>query len=264
MKKIFLIPAMLIPVLLTAQLKEFIVEAGAQRTLTSTERTLSLKTLSLGDNATIIIPPTMDGWTVTATDASIGNNVRIIGVGVNGYNGMPGTTGINGQNYCLAGYPGGKGGNGTYGTPGKNVSLNLKIRSIGKLTVSVKGGNGGNGGNGGYGGQGGKGTCTCNAGTGGTGGGGGNAGMGGNGGNVSITYSKIGNVDVSSSNFIVENTGGSGGYGGLGGAGGAGGAASGCTDPKGLKSVTGSPGLPGAGGSGMLGGKNGTTTIKAL
>jgi len=247
---------------LTAQETEFIVAAGTQRTLTSAERTLSVKKFSLGDNVTIIIPAHMDGWTVTATDAAIGKNVKIIGQANVGFPGVGAMTPASAP-ACSTGYTAANGTHGQPGSPGKNVSLNLNIKSIGTLTIEVIGGKGGNGGAGGNGGKGGNATCTCNAGKGGNGGNGGFPGNGGAGGNVSIVYTKVGNVSVSNSNFIIRNIGGLHGLGGYGGAGGQGGAGGGCSDPKALVKPAGAAGLNGARASDGQPGRNGITTIKA-
>ena len=263
MRKIFLIPAILFSAIAIAQQSEFVVAAGTQRTLTTAERTINVKNFVLGDNATIIIPSNLDGWTVTATDASIGTNVKIIGGGTNGSNGANGSMGANGQP-CKIGATGMNGGYGYNGTTGKNVSLNLKIRKIGTLEVAVPGGNGGTGGAGGRGGNGGNATCLCNGGNGGYGGSGGRGGNGGNGGTVSITYSKLGNVTISNSSFIVSNKGGTAGFGGAAAVGGQGGTTGGCTDPKAIVRTAGSIGFSGGPGYSGTAGKNGVTTLKAL
>src|SRR5215213_1783887 len=135
MKTLLVLCILLAPLALAAQ-TDLIVPAGTQKTLTPEERILSLKKFSLGDNVTIFIPAGMNGWTVTATDVSIGNNVRIISQGTNGYGGASGGSAGNAPN-CMMGMPGGAGMNGQNGTPGKNISLNLKIRSIGSLTIDV-------------------------------------------------------------------------------------------------------------------------------
>ena len=258
MKKYLLLLLLFAPIALFAQ--DFIVAANAQRTLTPAERTLSVKKFSLGDGAVIIIPAEMNGWTVTATDVSIGNNVKILSVSPGGYSGMNGSPAA-GAPDCRAGMPGMNATNGIAGTPGKGVSLNLKIRNIGSLSILVNGANGGNGGYGGNGGKGGNANCTCNAGNGGYGGKGGNGGNGGAGGNVSIIYSKIGSVTVSNSNFIVQNSGGAAGRGGEGGAGGPGGLGGGCPDSKALVRPGGLAGSTGPRGSNGIPGSNGTTTI---
>ena len=139
MKKLVALLFVFAPFVLTAQ--DFIVAAGAQRTLTPQERTLSLKKLSLGDNAVIIIPPSMNGWTVTATDVTIGNNVRIIGPGNHGYGGSSGGSAIDAHD-CLTGLSGMNATNGAPGLPGKSVSLTLKISRIGSLFIEVNGGMG--------------------------------------------------------------------------------------------------------------------------
>ena len=258
MKNFVLLLLLFAPFALVAQ--DFIVAAGAQRTLTPAERILSLKKFSLGDNAVIIIPAEMNGWTVTATDASIGNNVKILSASPGGYGGMSGSPAASAPD-CRAGMPGMNATNGAAGAPGKNVSFNLKIRSIGSLAIFVNGGNGGHGGFGGNGGKGGNATCSCNAGNGGYGGKGGNGGNGGPGGNVSITYSKIGSVTISNSNFIVQNLGGTAGRGGDGGAGGAGGSGGGCPDSKALVRPGGTAGANGPRGSNGIPGNNGASTI---
>lgn len=254
-----LLVVVLIPLLSFSQ-TDFSVPAGEQRTLTATERSLSLKTFSLGDNCTIVIPPSMDGWTVTAAEATIGTNVTIMGQAVNGTPGPAGATASNGSS-CMAGYNGSSGTIGSNGASGKNISLNLRIKDIGSLTIIANGGIGGNGGPGGRGGNGGNATCTCSGGNGGSGGNGARGGNGGNGGNVSVYYSKVGNADVSNSNFVIRNTGGPGGMGGPAGYGGAGGAVGACTDPKaavqragamGTYGMSGPPGLPGTKGTTIL------------
>ena len=214
--------ALLISFTSFSQQTDFTVAAGVQRTLTAAERTLSLKNLILGDDCTIIIPASMDGWTVTATDATIGKNVKIMGIGLNGNSGAAGYHGVNGV-------------------------------ACGGAT---RGGNGGPGGNGGYA------TCTCNAGPGANGGNGGNGGAGSNGGNVTILYSAIGSTSVSNSNFIIQNTGGRSGMGGFPGPGGAGGAGGGCNDPKALVRQPGAAGQPGIAGASTIQGANGVTVLQ--
>jgi hypothetical protein len=248
---------------LAAQQTDFIVPANTQKVLTSAERTLSVKKFSIGDNATIVIPGTMDGWTVTATDATIGNDVKIIGWSSLGLMGLSGTSGANAPD-CTQGSNGNMGNRGQPGSPGKNVSLNLNIRSIGILTIEVIGGRGGNGGVGGNGGKGGNSTCKCSAGgNGGNGGRGGDGGNSGAGGNVSIIYKTIGNVSVSNSNFTILNSPGQRGLGGNGGAGGQGGAGGGCSDPKALVKPAGAAGQNGARGNDGQNGSNGTAKITA-
>ena len=253
--------ALLISFTSFSQQTDFTVAAGVQRTLTAAERTLSLKNLILGDDCTIIIPASMDGWTVTATDATIGKNVKIMGIGLNGNSGAAGYHGVNGV-ACGGATRGGNGNNGLPGTAGKNVSLTVRIRQIGSLIINVTGGNGGNGGNGGPGGNGGYATCTCNAGPGANGGNGGNGGAGSNGGNVTILYSAIGSTSVSNSNFIIQNTGGRSGMGGFPGPGGAGGAGGGCNDPKALVRQPGAAGQPGIAGASTIQGANGVTVLQ--
>src|SRR6185436_2016934 len=192
MKLFLLINFTLAYISILAQQNDLILPAGAQKTLTPEERILSLKKLSIGDNATIIIPPAVNGWTVTATDVSIGNNVKIISMATHGNAGPSGVSAAASTARCRAGMAGASGMNGQSGLPGRNISLNFRIRAIGSLVIEVNGSEGGNGGNGGNGGKGGDATCTCNGGNGGYGGRGGNGGNGGNGGLVSIVYSKIG------------------------------------------------------------------------
>ena len=91
MKSIVLF-ASLLSIQLFGQQKDFIMMAGSQKTLTLEERTLSVKNLTLGDNSIIIIPASMDGWSVTASEASIGNNVKIIGYTTGGTQGPHGFT----------------------------------------------------------------------------------------------------------------------------------------------------------------------------
>ena len=244
-----------------SQQTDFTVAAGAQRTLTAAERTLSLRNLTLGDDCVILIPASMDGWTVTATDATIGKNVKIIGMGLNGSVGANGSNGANGVT-CTDGWPGVNGSIGMNGSAGKNVSLTLRIRKIESLTVTVNGGNGGNGGMGGKGGNGSNATCSCNAGKGGNAGNGGHGGAGGNGGKVDILYSAIGSASVSNSNFIIQNTGGRGGSGGYPGLIGKGGAGGGCSDPKGAARLAGAAGNPGVQGTLAIQGANGETTLQ--
>lgn len=261
MKTVFFIFVFLISLASFSQQSDFTVAPGTQRTLTPAERTLSLKNFTLGDNCSIIIPPSMDGWTVTATDVTIGKNVQIVGMGAHGGAGTAGITGATGAS-CM---PGGNGGNGSVGVPGghgKNVSLSLRIRNIGSLRVNVIGGNGGFGGQGGYGGRGGSRGCTCDGGTGGNGGNGGRGGDGGNGGTVNITYSPVGSATVSNSNFIVVNTGGRAGTGGIAGTEGAGGSQIACSDPKAQVRSVGANGKPGIPGLTANQGANGVTTLQ--
>lgn len=262
MKTVSLIIVLLISIASLSQQTDFTVAAGVQRTLTAAERTLSLKNLSLGDDCTIIIPASMDGWTVTATDVTIGRNVKIIGTGSNGASGSSGSNASNNPPPCVNGFSGVSGNNGINGTAGKNISLSLRIRKIESLSINATGGNGGNGGNGGSGGKGGNSTCNCNGGPGGNGGNGGRGGTGGNGGAVKILYSSIGSASVSNSNFVVENTGGKGGMNGTAGAGGAGGAGGGCTDPKALVRTAGIPGRTGLVAAPSIQGANGVTTLE--
>lgn len=245
-----------------SQQADFTVAAGVQRTLTDAERTLSLRNFILGDDCTIIIPASMDGWTVTATDVTIGRNAKIIGMGLNG---GPGAAGYNGNSgaSCMPGASGGNGNIGLAGGAGKNVSLSLRIRKIESLLINVGGGNGGSGGNAGFGGKGGNATCTCNAGTGGNGGNGGRGGPGGKGGNVNISYSAIGSVAITNSNFVIQNTGGKSGVGGAAGLAGVGGAGGGCSDPKALVRLAGAAGKSGIPGPLSIQGANGITTLQS-
>ena len=261
MKTTSFILALLISFISFGQQTDFTVAAGVQRTLTAAERTLSVKNLTLGDDCTIIIPASMDGWTVTATDATTGKNVQIIGIGANGGTGNSGPHGSNGAT-CSYGMNGGAGNMGLPGAVGKNVSLTLRIRNIGSLIVTVPGGNGGNGGTGGNGGKGGNSTCTCNAGKGGDGGNGGRGGVGGTGGKVNILYSAIGSASLSNSHFIIQNAGGKSGMGGTAGIGGAGGAGGGCSDPKALARPAGAMGRSGVSGLTSSPGANGVTTLQ--
>ncbi len=261
MKTSFLIFVLVISFTSFGQQTDFTVAAGIQRTLTAAERTLSLKNFILGDDCVIIIPSTMDGWTVTATDVTIGKNVRIIGVGLIGASGNAGLPGSF-TTYCAPGGNGGNGHGGLPGTAGKTVSLTLRIRQIESLTIIVSGGNGGNGGSGGSGGRGGIATCNCNAGAGGNGGNGGASGSGGKGGKVNIVYSGIGSASVSNSNFIIQNAGGRSGMGGISGSGGAGGTGGGCSDPKALARPAGIAGKPGIPGAVAFPGANGVTTLQ--
>ena len=261
MKNVYFILVLLISLPSFSQQTDFTIPAGTQKTLVLAEQTLSLKTFNLGDDCTIIIPSTMSGWTVTADDVTIGKNVRIIGQGTNGASGANGTYGAIGAS-CQMGMNGAVGGNGSNGVPGKNVSLTLRIRKIGSLTINVIGGMAGNGGAGGNGGKGGNATCSCDAGTGGNGGNGGRGGNGGSGGNVTILYSSIGNVAVSNSNFIIQNFGGANGMGKNGGYAGYGGTGGGCSDPKALvrpAGASGKNGIPGLQGSR---GANGVTVLQ--
>lgn len=261
MKCVLFVSMSLFSILSFCQQTDFIVSAGTQRTITPAERTLSLKTLSLGDNCTVIIPASMDGWSVTASDVVIGSNVKIIGQGIHGVSGSNGGSAASSA-ACMSGMSGAPGSNGLSGSAGKNVFMNLRIRKIGSLSVNVNGGNAGNGGKGGNGGAGGNATCSCNAGTGGNGAFGGRGGNGGNGGNVTISYSVIGNSIVENSQFVIQNSGGTKGVGGSGGAGGAGGAGGGCSDPKAAIKPAGLPGRGGAQGVTGLPGANGVATLQ--
>jgi hypothetical protein len=221
---------------LLTQAQDLTIASGTTKTLTAVERTLTLHKLVLGDNCTIIIPATLDGWTVTADDAQIGTNVKILGSGISGINGVKGTDGVNTTTSCQLGIQGANGVKGGIGTNGKNVLLHLRLRSLGSLQINVNGGNGGKGGNGGFGGKGGPSKCSttanlnggCDGGTGGKGGNGGIGGTGGNGGNIKIEYKAIGNTTININNIIVTNNGGVAGLGGSPGAGGLGGQGTTC------------------------------------
>ena len=254
--KIIVLLASLLSIQLFGQQKEFIMMPGSQKTLTPEDRTLSVRTFTLGDNCIIIIPPTMDGWTVTAAEASIGTNVKIIGQMTAGTFGYSGVSAANSMT-CTQGMSGVAGSNGSAGSAGKNVFMNLRLRKMGTLLITVNGAPGGGGGQGGNGGAGGDATCTCNAGAGGNGGNGGRGGNGGNGGTVTISFSPMGSITVNNNNFVVENNGGQAGKGGTAGTGGRGGNLT-CTDPKAVKR------LPGVMGRNGMPGADGTAGIKGV
>ena len=97
--------------------QDLTIAAGTTKTLTPGERTLTLKKLTIGDNATIIIPAEMTGWTVNATDVTIGNNVRIIGHVTHGSHGYGGLTAASSAD-CRQGMSGSAAGGGLPGTAG--------------------------------------------------------------------------------------------------------------------------------------------------
>ena len=67
--------------LIKLKAQDFIVAPGVTKTLTTSDRNLNVHKLILGDNSTILIPPSMTGWDVIADDVVIGQNVKIIGIG---------------------------------------------------------------------------------------------------------------------------------------------------------------------------------------
>lgn len=240
-----------------AQAQDLVIAAGTTKTLTAAERTMTLRKLTIGDNAVIVIPASMDGWTVVADDVSIGMNVRIVGNGVNGNSGTNGNHAVHATQPCVNGLAGQLGTPGVNGTNGKMIELRLKIRSFGSLNVSVVGGHGGNGGRGGMGGNGGTARCAtsgtaCRGGAGGKGGNGAAGGRGGAGGSAKIEYRKIGNITIDPAKIVVNTLGGNGGAGGSPGAGGLGGRAVTCTfssnQSAGPNGLTGTPGVPGSNG----------------
>ena len=238
--------------------QELIIPAGKTKTLTDSERNLSLQKLVLGDNVTIIIPASLDGWTVTANDVTIGNNVKILGDGAYGEHGLTGSSGniatINSTRVIIR--SGGDGGN---GSTGKIIELNLKIRSIGSLMINVNGGNGGNGGNGRNGSKGQDATCSFPARNGGNGGSGGRGGNGGDGGTVNIKYQVIGDISLTNDKFIIKTEGGKAGYGGGPGIGGPGGFGITCRNGN---QAPGFPGSSGWSGPDGVPGKNGSSSIE--
>jgi hypothetical protein len=155
--------------------------------------------------------------------AILGNHCVIDGEGIHGKPGMPAKAhGIPRGGPCQIGLPGRNGMRGLDGGPGIDLFLYIdKLRSTGRLTVILSGGNGGDGGNGATGGGGNPGTVHCNGGNGGRGGNGGDGGHGGNGGNLTVggndqvvVRALIGNQ------ILVLNRSGNYGYGGISGPGG--------------------------------------------
>jgi hypothetical protein len=155
--------------------------------------------------------------------AILGNHCVIDGEGIHGKPGKPAKAhGIPQGGPCQTGLAGRNGLRGLDGGPGTDLFLYIdKIRSTGRLTIILSGGNGGNGGDGATGGGGNPGTVHCHGGDGGRGGDGGSGGYGGNGGNLTVggtdqimVRSLIGNQ------IVVLNRGGNYGYGGISGPGG--------------------------------------------
>jgi hypothetical protein len=155
--------------------------------------------------------------------AILGNHCVIDGAGIQGKAGQHGKQyGVPNGGPCSPGLTGRNGMRGLDGGPGIDLFLYIdKIRSTGRLTIILSGGDGGHGGDGGTGGGGNPGTVHCNGGNGGTGGNGANGGNGGMGGSLTLggndmvlIKSMIGNQ------IVVLNRGGNYGYGGISGPGG--------------------------------------------
>jgi hypothetical protein len=156
---------------------------------------LGLETLILEDGATLKIVGHNNIFALTAKDAYIGQDVKIIAAG------LPGETGKAGKNAnadprenddCSHGESGGDGQNGGVATSGKNITLQLGLSHFGSLSIDVSGGEGGDGGKGGDGRDFSQYDCSSKhktAANGGNAGSGGAGGNGGNGGNVQLSYS---------------------------------------------------------------------------
>lgn len=170
---------------------DFIVKKGETFEITpAVTLNVHYNRLILEDEATLIVR--VPDVKFNAGELKIGNNVVIMGNGVNGVDGKsPADKG--GVGLGNGGWPGDNGGAGTDGTTGANVAFVAgTLRPIGSnLRVELRGGQGGDGGAGGAGGRGGSAECHQRAGDGGNGGNGGPAGRGGDGGKFSIKFSSF-------------------------------------------------------------------------
>ena len=123
--------------LIKLKAQDFIVAPGVTKTLTTSDRNLNVHKLILGDNSTILIPPSMTGWDVIADDVVIGQNVKIIGIGSAGKPGSNGAKGASATQNCQLGGNGQNGVIGLNGAAGKSINLKLRIRSFGNLHIQV-------------------------------------------------------------------------------------------------------------------------------
>lgn len=134
---------------------------------------------------------------MSAREARFGNNCSIEAAGFDGRSYGPNTYVPPIVNQCDSGWPGGHGPNGENGVSGRNVKMQIGLRTLGGLRINTRGGRGGNGGAGGIGGQGGGARCVlCRGGGGGPGGNGGNGGRGGDAGQITFIWSPLAGFKV--------------------------------------------------------------------
>ena len=236
---------------------------GSTRQVTSiNDLPIEVDYFILGENSTLVIDISeVSRWRLTAAEAYIGKNVRIVGKQGMIAQAARGANGRHASADCKAGSGGGKGQSGKDGSDGLSLFFSIGIVSFGSLEVDVSGGVGQQGGKGGKGGNGGKADISelCKGGDGGRGGDGGDGGDGSDGGVVEITWWEV--EDGLSKDQIREKLatslrviaqGGTGGDKGEGGPRGEGGPSK-CTDlllakicrGSGSAGARGSPGVPG-------------------
>lgn len=198
---------------------ELTIIAGGKREIRKSDS--KYKKVNFGDNSTLILS---SDWNLRAQSLQIGNNVHIIGKGVDGVAGEHGGPGKDAKADCTDGSNGKDGKAGKNGGNGLNIFIQADKAEIGSLMAKIPGGSGGNGGAGGDGGKGGKAdrSDSCPGGRGGDGGNGGKAGNGGDGGRLRLSGSwKC--LDKTRDCITVYAERGEAGQPGSGGKGGAGG-----------------------------------------
>lgn len=224
-RPLFLLMLLYVPVLTTlgqVRVSKLVVKSGEVYSLSPSDIVVA-DTLVMMDSSRIVLNGLKRENYIRVGVAILGNHCVIDGEGIHGKAGQQARAhGIPDGGPCQTGLAGRNGLRGLDGGPGIDLFLYIdKIRSSGRLTIILSGGNGGDGGNGGNGGGGNPGTVHCHGGNGGAGGSGGQGGHGGNAGNLTIggndrvmVQSLVGNQ------IVVLNRGGSYGYGGTGGVGG--------------------------------------------
>lgn len=161
--------------------------AGQTLTVTANNPLLSLyDVLEMEDNSKLIAKIDIN---LQALSATFGQNCVIDGSASDAKNGDHPTSIPKQAPQRGTGTEGYAGGNGFNGERGRNITLQIGIRSIGSLLVKSNGGRGGDGAQGGTGGQGGGALCIEGpGGSGGRAGVGGNAGAGGDSGVILIRW----------------------------------------------------------------------------
>ena len=254
-------------------MEELRVQAGDTLTIGTDLLNLRVDNWVMEDGSTIRIPGDVCGeedctWRIQATKATIGSDVRILGVGKNGLDG--GRPGGAGSSATGRGNDGGHGGEGNGGLPagnGVDIDITMGLASIGDLLIDVRGGDGGHGADGGPGGSGTRGGCSCNCdgGRGGNGGRGGAAGPGGDAGNIQVQYWTAASEPIVTGpgqGFRTNVQGGRPGTPGSGGVRGSGGGGSGeCGPWPHWRHGGGSNGTKGQAGAESSIGEDGTATI---
>ena len=193
------------------------------------------RSVTLGRNSTLSVPPDFDKLTLRTLSLKVGRGARIVAKGIDGKSGNHGEYNDRTPSDCVAGNKGPNGVNGQDGGSGNSVTLEtIDLVLAGQFVVETSGGSGGSGGNGARGQNGGRADRSkgCPGGNGGPGGTGGMGGNGGDGGDSSIQYvralasdgEKIGQHILEALVEHVRSPGGAGppGLGGKGGSGGAG------------------------------------------